>query len=108
SDLRLTLQTTSLFNLNPPSELIAQQAAAAGVTIKLLREPGGPYFDPTQLWTKMPFCEGGFTVMTLPQAYSNLDVSGASADEDHFDNATLNEIYYKAIATTNAADEQAL
>jgi peptide/nickel transport system substrate-binding protein len=106
TDLRLTLQATQAYGLIPPAELFAQQAKQAGVDVKVKRESGAAYFDPTQLWTKMPFAQGTWTLPSVPYGYSSTVVTGCSADEEHFRDAKFDAMFDKAVGTTAPEQQQ--
>ncbi|MFU0506995.1 ABC transporter substrate-binding protein [Pseudaminobacter sp. NGMCC 1.201702] len=65
------------------AQLYQQQAAAAGITIEVKREPGDGYW--TEVWNKQPFCTsywGGRP--TQDSMYSTAYISGADWNDTRF------------------------
>jgi peptide/nickel transport system substrate-binding protein len=68
---------------NDASQLFQQQAAKAGITLELKREPGDGYWN--EVWNKQPFCAsywGGRS--TQDQMYSTAYISTADWNDTRF------------------------
>ncbi|MGB7322942.1 MAG: ABC transporter substrate-binding protein [Albidovulum sp.] len=75
--------------------LYSETAAAAGITINVIREPNDGYWD--NVWLKKPWCAsywGGRP--TADQMFSTAYAPGAPWNETFFDNARFNELLLAA------------
>jgi peptide/nickel transport system substrate-binding protein len=83
------------------STAFAQQAKAAGVTIKINNIPPANFFGPNYL--KYPFGVSGWAWLPIELFLAAALVPGAPYNETHWNNATFNQLYVKARGTFNAA-----
>lgn len=86
SGLSLHLQTSEIApGTVAAATLFQQQAAAAGVTVKVTQVNSSAYFNPTELYLKMPFAQtvwAGFD--TLESFYQYALLPGAAGNETHW------------------------
>jgi peptide/nickel transport system substrate-binding protein len=87
SGLTLRLQTSDIApGTVAAATLFQQQAAAGGVTINVSQVNPSAYFNPTELYLKMPFAQtfwAGFD--TLENLYQYALLPGAAGNESHWD-----------------------
>ncbi len=71
--------------------LYAQQAAAAGIDINVLREPNDGYY--TNVWLKKPFCIASWGARPTPDmTYTLAYTSGAAWNESRWQNPRFNDL----------------
>jgi peptide/nickel transport system substrate-binding protein len=88
------------------AEVFAQQAAAAGVTVKVNQVTVSDFYGPSYL--KWGFAQDfWFYNFYLPQA-SLAELPSAPFNETHFDNPAYNKLYAEAIATVDQAKRSEL
>lgn len=77
------------------SVLFSESAKAAGINIKVVREPDDGYWS--NVWLKKPFCTSYWGGRPTPDLmFSSAYTPGADWNESHFDNARFNELLIKA------------
>jgi len=77
------------------SVLFSESAKAAGINIKVVREPDDGYWS--NVWLKKPFCTSYWGGRPTPDLmFSSAYTPGADWNESHFDNARFNELLVKA------------
>jgi peptide/nickel transport system substrate-binding protein len=83
------------------SQVFAQQAKAAGVTVNLVKTPVGDYYGTSYL--KYPFAmDYWWYTFYLPQAAETI-IPGAVYNETHWNDPRTNSLYEQALATVDAA-----
>jgi peptide/nickel transport system substrate-binding protein len=102
SDLTVTLQTSNIFpGFVEAATLFAQQATAAGITVKLLQEPASAYFNPAQLYLKMIFAQDVITPMASLQTIYQVNLTtGAPYNETHWGSPSWDAAVASALAST--------
>jgi peptide/nickel transport system substrate-binding protein len=87
SGLTLHLQTSDIApGVTAAATLFQQQAAAGGVTINVTQVNPSAYFNPAELYLKMPFAQtfwSGYNTLQLFYQYAL--VPGAAGNETHWD-----------------------
>jgi peptide/nickel transport system substrate-binding protein len=77
------------------SVLFSESAKAAGINIKVVREPDDGYWS--NVWLKKPFCTSYWGGRPTPDLmFSSAYTPGADWNESHFDNPRFNELLAKA------------
>ncbi len=109
SDLRVTLQTSPFIGgIVEAATVFAQQAAEAGVTIRVERELPSAYFDPSVLYLKMAFAQDLVPVSSLAQWYVNALKADGAQNLSHWRNARSDALFARARAATDDAESQRL
>jgi peptide/nickel transport system substrate-binding protein len=109
TDLKLILETAPIQNVTiPAATAYAQQASAANVSIKVRQHQTGPYFNPSELFLKMPFAQDYWGIISLDAFWGEALIPGAAYNETHWNDPETNQLYNQAKATTNKAEAQAL
>jgi len=105
--LKVVLQTSDVIpGFVESATLLAQQAAAAGVTIKLQQVPASSYFNPSLQYLKMPFAETQWPPSSLKFFYLQALASNAPYNETHWHSSSFNSLLFKAIGELNHAKAQ--
>ena len=106
-NLNVELQTSDIFpGFVEAATLLAQQAKAAGVTIKLKQVPPNSYYNPSLLYLKMPFAETQWPIVSLKFFYLQALASNAPYNETHWHSKSWNTLLFKAIGELNQAKAQ--
>jgi peptide/nickel transport system substrate-binding protein len=101
-DLRLTLQTSpAVPGMVEAATLFAEQAATAGVTIRVEREDPSTYFNPSLLYLKMPFAQDSWPTASLAQLYELLLLCEAPVNQTHACSEGLDELFWRARGETD-------
>lgn len=109
SDLHVTLDTANFgFQFPQVAAAFAQQAAAAGVKVKINTVPVASYENPTLLYLKMKFAQDVWPVTSLNEVYAQTLAKGAPANETHWNDASWNKLFLQAQAETNQNKAQEL
>ncbi|MGH3585105.1 MAG: ABC transporter substrate-binding protein, partial [Pseudonocardia sp.] len=102
--LTVTLHTNSASpGLVEAAQLFAEQAKAAGVTVNIQQENPSAYYDPSQLYLKMPFYQE--TNSPLPALSSNYLLALASDgpfNGTHWKDPQTDELLYQALGSSGA------
>jgi peptide/nickel transport system substrate-binding protein len=106
SGLTLDLQTSDIApGVTAAAALFQQQAAAAGVTVNVTQANPSAYFNPAELYLKMPFAQtfwSGYNTLQLFYQYALMP--GAAGNETHWDsNDTTSWIQAASSASSAAA-----
>jgi len=88
--------------------LLAEQAKAAGVTIKLKQEPPDAYYNPSLLYLKMAFAETQWPMPSLKFFYLQALASNAPYNETHWKSSSWNTLLQRAIGEPDQAKAQEL
>ena len=84
--------------------LFAQQAAQAGVTVKLKVYPAGSYFNPPFL--QWGFGQDEFTAVSIPDFMSLVLLSNSPYSETHWRSHAFDTLYYDALSDLDNATAQ--
>jgi peptide/nickel transport system substrate-binding protein len=105
--LKVVLQTSDVIpGFVESATLLAQQAAKAGVTIKLQQVPASSYFNPSLKYLKMLFAETQWPPSSLKFFYLQALASNAPFNETHWHSKSFNRLLFKAIGELNHAKAQ--
>jgi peptide/nickel transport system substrate-binding protein len=108
-NLQVLLQTSQIFpGFVESATLLAEQAKAAGVTIKLKQEPPNAYYNPSLLYLKMPFAETQWAITSMKFFYLQALAEKAPYNETHWKNSGFNDLLFQAIGETDEAKAQDL
>jgi peptide/nickel transport system substrate-binding protein len=108
-NLQVLLQTSQIFpGFVESATLLAEQAKAAGVTIKLKQEPANAYYNPSLLYLKMPFAETQWAITSMKFFYLQALAADAPYNETHWDNTQFNDLLFQAIGETDETKAQDL
>jgi peptide/nickel transport system substrate-binding protein len=108
-NLNVLLQTSQIFpGFVESATLLAEQAKAAGVTIRLKQEPPNAYYNPSLLYLKMPFAETQWAITSMKFFYLQALTSTAPYNETHWKDARFNTLLFQAIGETDDAKAQDL
>ena len=88
--------------------LLAEQAKAAGVTIKLKQVPPDSYYNPSLLYLKMPFAETQWPISALKFFYLQALASDAPYNETHWQSSSWSGLLRQAIAELDKTKAQEL
>ncbi len=100
-DLTVTLVTSDFAQgVVQEATVLAQQATAAGVTVKVANVPTSTFFGPNYLQWVFAQDLWFYNPYFLQVVYSDLPT--ASFNEPHYRNKAYYTLYYKAMATTHA------
>ncbi len=100
--LKVVLQTSDVIpGFVESATLLAQQATAAGVTIKLKQVPASSYFNPSLQYLKMPFAETQWPPSSLKFFYLQALAANAPFNETHWHSKSFNTLLFKAIGEPN-------
>jgi peptide/nickel transport system substrate-binding protein len=88
--------------------LLAQQAKAAGVTIKLKQVPPDSYYNPSLLYLKMAFAETQWPMPSLKFFYLQALASNAPYNETHWKSSSWSVLLQRAIAELDQSKAQEL
>ncbi len=106
-DLRVVLNTTNMQSVTiPAAEVYARQAAAANVSISVRQRTQAAYFNPSELFAKMPLAQDYWGVISLEQFWGSALIPGAVYNETHWTDPTTESLYHQALATTDRAKAQ--
>ena len=106
--LSVTMQISNLIpGFIESATLFAQQATAAGVTVKLQTVDASAYFNPSLTYLKMLFAESQWPVQSLKFFYQQSLASNAPYNESHWQSSSFNNLLQKAIGELNQAKAQA-
>ena len=106
-NLNVELQTSDIFpGFVEAATLLAQQAKAAGVTIKLKQVPPNSYYNPSLLYLKMLFAETQWPIVSLKFFYLQALASNAPYNETHWHSKSWNTLLFKAIGELDHAKAQ--
>ena len=106
-NLTVEFQTSEIFpGFVESATLFAQQAKAAGVTVKLKQEPANSYYNPSLLYLKMAFAETQWPMLSLKYFYLQALSSNAPYNETHFKSAGFSDALAKAIAAVDKTQAQ--
>jgi peptide/nickel transport system substrate-binding protein len=95
-NLSVQLNTSSAVSgMLESATLFAQQATAAGVTVKLHQYPASSYFDPPFL--SWGFGQDYFTAVSIPAYMAEVLLSKSPYNETHWRNAGFDKVYYDAL-----------
>jgi peptide/nickel transport system substrate-binding protein len=109
SNLTVTLNTAEVLpGFTAAATVFAQQAAAAGVTIKVNRQQPSQYFNPSIFYLKESFAQDAWPGPSLVNNYSQQYLSNSVYNESHYRSTSFNELFYKAQAETNPSKAQNL
>jgi peptide/nickel transport system substrate-binding protein len=107
SDLRVTLQTSDVTaGVVDAAQLFAQQAAKAGVQVKVKNEQPSAYFNPSLLYGKMPFAQDTWPVPSLVNFYTQTLVGSGVANETHWQDPKYGRLLKEAIAASPGAKRE--
>jgi peptide/nickel transport system substrate-binding protein len=102
--LRVVLQTSDVIpGFVEAATLLAQQATAAGVSIKLQQVPASSYFNPSLKYLKMLFAETQWPPPSLKFFYLQALAANAPFNETHWHSKSFNHLLFKAIGELNHA-----
>ena len=105
SNLRVTLNTAEVLpGFTAAATVFAQQAAAAGVQIKVNRQQPAQYFNPQIFYLKESFAQDAWPGPSLVNNYSQQFLSKSVYNESHFRSNSYDNLFYKAQAETNPAE----
>ena len=105
--LKVVLQTSDVIpGFVESATLLAQQASAAGVTIKLQQVPASSYFNPSLKYLKMLFAETQWPPSSLKFFYLQALAANAPFNETHWHSKSFNKLLFKAIGELNHAKAQ--
>jgi peptide/nickel transport system substrate-binding protein len=108
-NLTVLLQTSQIFpGFVESATLLAEQAKAAGVTMKLKQEPANAYYNPSLLYLKMPFAETQWAITSMKFFYLQALASNAPYNETHWKSKPFNDLLFQAIGETDATKAQDL
>jgi peptide/nickel transport system substrate-binding protein len=100
--LTVVLQTSDVIpGFVESATLLAQQASAAGVKIKLQQVPASSYFNPSLKYLKMLFAETQWPPSSLKFFYLQALASNAPFNETHWHSKSFNRLLFKAIGELN-------
>src|SRR3954453_2533376 len=106
-NLTVEFQTSEIFpGFVESATLFAQQAKAAGVTVKLKQEPANSYYNPSLLYLKMAFAETQWPMLSLKYFYLQALSPNAPYNETHFKSAAFSDALAKAIAELDKSKAQ--
>jgi peptide/nickel transport system substrate-binding protein len=109
SNLQVLLQTSQIFpGFVESATLLAEQAKAAGVDIKLKQEPANAYYNPSLLYLKMPFAETQWAITSMKFFYLQALANNAPYNETHWKDTNFNDLLFKAIGETDHTKAQDL
>jgi peptide/nickel transport system substrate-binding protein len=105
--LNVTLQTSDIVpGFVASATLLAQQANAAGVKIKLQQVPASAYFNPSLKYLKMLFAETQWPPSSLKFFYLQALAANAPYNETHWQSKSFNTLLFKAIGERDHAKAQ--
>jgi peptide/nickel transport system substrate-binding protein len=105
----IELQTSQIFpGFVESATLLAQQAKAAGLTMRLKQEPANAYYNPSLLYLKMPFAETQWPAPSLKFFYLQALASDAPYNETHWHDKSFNDLLFGAIGELDKAKAQDL
>jgi peptide/nickel transport system substrate-binding protein len=88
--------------------LFAEQAKAAGVTVKLDKVSANHYYDESGKFLKAPFAQDTWSYRTLPNALADAYVSAAPFNETHWKRPAFDKLVAEAERTLNPAKRHQL
>jgi len=107
--LTVELSTSDIFpGFVEAATLFAEQAKAAGVTVKLKNVPANSYYNPSLLYLKMPFAETQWALSSLKMFYLQALAPDAPYNETHWKSASFASLLTKAVGAPNKAAAQTL
>jgi peptide/nickel transport system substrate-binding protein len=107
--LTVELSTSDIFpGFVEAATLYAQQAKAAGVTVKLKNVPANSYYNPSLLYLKMPFAETQWALSSLKMFYLQALAPDAPYNETHWKSPSFASLLSKAVGAPNKAAAQTL
>jgi peptide/nickel transport system substrate-binding protein len=107
--LTVELSTSDIFpGFVEAATLYAQQAKAAGVTVKLKNVPANSYYNPSLAYLKMPFAETQWALSSLKMFYLQALAADAPYNETHWKSAPFATLLTKAVGAPNKAAAQSL
>jgi peptide/nickel transport system substrate-binding protein len=108
-NLTVTLTTSPVINgFVESATLLAEQAKAAGVNIKLKQVPPSSYYNPQLLYLKMAFAQTQWPPPSLKFFYLQALAAKASYPETHWHDPAWNTLLFKAIGETDQGKAQDL
>jgi peptide/nickel transport system substrate-binding protein len=109
SNLRVTLNTAEVLpGFTAAATVFAQQAAAAGVQIKVNRQQPAQYFNPQIFYLKESFAQDAWPGPSLVNNYSQQYLKDSVYNETHFRSDSYDNLFFKAEAETNPQKAQQL
>jgi peptide/nickel transport system substrate-binding protein len=107
--MTVELSTSDIFpGFVGAATLFAQQAKAAGVTVKLKNVPANSYYNPSLLYLKMPFAETQWALSSLKMFYLQALAPDAPYNETHWKSASFAGLLSKAVGAPTKAKAEAL
>jgi peptide/nickel transport system substrate-binding protein len=89
------------------AQLFQENANAAGIPLKVKREPGDGYWS--EIWNKQPFCGSYWAGQpTQDEQYSIAYLSGAEWNETKFDNPAFDKLILEARSELNSAKRKSM
>jgi peptide/nickel transport system substrate-binding protein len=101
-EVEISVNDTLMSGATNMCSLFAEQAAPAGLDIKVNQEPADGYWS--NVWLKKPFCVVSWAARPTPDImFSQAYKAGADWNESHWENERFNELLLKAKAETDDA-----
>jgi peptide/nickel transport system substrate-binding protein len=109
SDLRITLTTAPAWpGMVEAATAFVQQAAQAGITVRLTNVQPANYFNPSLLYLKMAFAQSSWPTPSLQSYYGQALLSSSPLNETHFTNPAFDKLFAQALAANSADLQQTL
>lgn len=106
-DQPLELQTSDVAEgITSAAALFAQQAAKAGVKVKVKTVSTSQYFNSSTLYGKMPFAQDTWPIVTLPSIYAETFLTSGPANETHLTDPKFRQTLNTAISKLPGAARQ--
>jgi len=102
--LQVTLTTSAIgAGLVEAGTLFAEQAKAAGVTVKLKNVPANAFFDSSLQYLKIPFASSYWLVSNLSNFYLGALTTKAPYNETHWRKPSFDKLLREAMSATDEA-----
>jgi peptide/nickel transport system substrate-binding protein len=109
SDLRITLTTSPAWpGMVEAATAYVQQAAQAGITVRLTTVQPANYFNPGTGYLSWVFAQSSWPTPSLQSYYGQALLSSSPLNETHFKDPAFDQLYTRALGTNSPEEQQSL